>query len=329
MDRNKRYDVALSFAGEQRGYVEVVAGELMSLDLTTFYDKVEEEIARLWGEYLPEDLHDVYENMAGYVVMFISREYVTKAWTTHERRSALSGAIQGKTKILPVRFDDIVVPGLPTGVSYLQASDYVPVELAGMVAKKLGRGSLPEYNIHKVDDESFANAKRLVYRIEVPSVYSETQGRMIAEHIAETRHTKGNLVNALGLFFYFPVADPNSRADGSINWAPNGEWADAITVQTGDYRNFRFETQFWNERSLPTLYHGTRVRMDIFRKIAQSEARGRVESEKVGGTFERKIALQRELIEQYKKELSETHSLTEEEMGKIMAVGVMNNWPME
>ena len=329
MDRNKRYDVALSFAGEQRGYVEVVARELMSLDLTTFYDKVEEEIARLWGEYLPEDLHDVYENMADYVVMFISREYVTKAWTTHERRSALSGAIQGKTKILPVRFDNIVVPGLPTGVSYLQASDYVPVELAGMVAKKLGRGSLPEYNIHKVDDESFAKAKRLVYRIEVPSTYSETQGRMIAEHIAETRHTNCNLVNALGFFFYFPVADPNSRADGSINWAPNGEWADAITVQTGDYRSFRFVTEFWKERSRPILYHSVRVKMDIFRKIVQAEDRARVETEEEGGTLEEKIGLQRELRDKYKVELAEAHNLSKEELRNIMVEGVMNNWPLE
>ncbi len=329
MDNNKRYDVALSFAGEQRGYVEEVARELMSMDITTFYDKVEEEIVRLWGGYLPEDFHDVYENMALYVVMFISREYVDKAWTTHERRSALSGAIQGKTRILPVRFDNTLVPGLPTGISYLQASDYKSAELAVMVAKKLGREFLPEFNIHEVENVSFLNARRLVYRIEVPDAYSETQGRMIAEHIVNTKHRTGTPVNALGFLFYFPVANPNQRADGSIDWAPNGVWGDADTVQTGDYRNFRFETQFWNKRSLPILYHGTRVRMDIFRKIAQAEARGRIESEEEGGPIQRRIGLQRELTEVYKNDLSETYSLSEAELKKIMVEGVKNNWPME
>ena len=101
MNDDKKYDVALSFAGEQRDYVEEVAGKLRSLNITTFYDRIEEEIIRLWGGSLGENLHDVYENKASFVVMFISREYVDKAWTTHERRSALSGAIQNKTAILP------------------------------------------------------------------------------------------------------------------------------------------------------------------------------------------------------------------------------------
>ena len=335
---DEKYDVALSFAGEQRVYVEGVDRELRNKGITTFYDRIEEEIVRLWGGSLIENLHEVYENMAYYVVMFISKEYVEKAWTTHERRSALSGAIHGKTKILPVRFDDTPVPGLPTDIAYLQASDYTPAKLASMVAKKMEseslpqynirkHDSLPEFNIYKVEDVSFASVRRLVYRIEVPKVYSESQGRMIAKHIVENNHTKKNPVNAVGFFFYFPVADPNSRADGSIDWAPNGNWADAMTVQTGDYSNFRFETQFWNERSLPDLYHGTRVKMDIFRKIIQVEDKGRDESEKVGGTLEETIELQKDLTEKYKRELAEAHGLTEAELRKIMVEGVLNNWP--
>ena len=255
MDVNEKYDVALSFAGEQREYVEEVAWGLMSLDITIFYDKVEKELIRTWGGHLVEEFHDVYENRAYYVAMFISKEYVEKAWTTHERRSALSGAIQNKTRILPVRFDDTPVPGLPTDLKYLPTRDYTPPQLALMIAKKLGRELLPEYNIHKIDERNFANAKRLVYRIELPDVYSEVQGRVIAEHIVETKHKTGDLVNAVGFLFYFPIADPNGRADGSIDWAPNGVWGDAITVKMGDYRNFRFKTQFWNQRSLPVLYH--------------------------------------------------------------------------
>ena len=148
MDNDKKYDVALSFAGEQRDYVEKVAGHLQILNITTFYDRIEEEIIRLWGGNLGENLHDVYENKARHVIMFISKEYIDKAWTSHERRSALSGAIQNKTTILPVRFDDTPVPGLPTDVAYLLADEYPPQKLAGFVAKKLEREHQPESNIH-------------------------------------------------------------------------------------------------------------------------------------------------------------------------------------
>ena len=53
--------------------------------------------------------------------MFISQAYVEKAWTRHERRLALSRMIREPGEyILPVRFDDTSVPGLPTDV-YLRA----------------------------------------------------------------------------------------------------------------------------------------------------------------------------------------------------------------
>ena len=78
-----QYEVALSFAGEQRNYVEDVARALQSRGIAVFYDDFER--IRLWGKHLVEELHDVYENRASYAVMFISREYVDKAWPTHER----------------------------------------------------------------------------------------------------------------------------------------------------------------------------------------------------------------------------------------------------
>ena len=40
--------------------------------------------------------------------------------------------------VLPVRFDDTPVPGLPEGVIYVQAKDYSPAELAAIIAQKLG-----------------------------------------------------------------------------------------------------------------------------------------------------------------------------------------------
>ncbi len=69
----QKYHVALSFAGEDRKYVERVAAQLAAAGVSVFYDKFEE--ATLWGKNLYTHLRDVYENKASFTVMFISEHY--------------------------------------------------------------------------------------------------------------------------------------------------------------------------------------------------------------------------------------------------------------
>lgn len=136
---SKQYEIALSFAGEQRAYVESVAIALQSRGISVFYDEFER--VALWGKDLVEEFHNVFENRASLAVMFISKHYVEKAWPTHERRSILSRAVQEKTGyVLPVRFDDTCVPGLPSAIDYKRAEDFTPAELAVLIAEKIGIG---------------------------------------------------------------------------------------------------------------------------------------------------------------------------------------------
>ena len=133
---NTQYEVALSFAGEQREYVERVARALRDRGVAVFYDDFEK--VPLWGKDLIEELHEVFERKAALSVMFISKEYVDKAWPQHERRSILSRALQEKSEyVLPVRFDDTSVPGLSGSIKYEAADDYSPEKLAEMIAEKL------------------------------------------------------------------------------------------------------------------------------------------------------------------------------------------------
>ena len=132
-----RYQVALSFAGEQRDYVEEVARYLWSRSIAVFYDGF--ETVANWGRSGAEAFHEPFAERSAYVVMFISAAYMAKAWPNHERRSALSRMIREKREyILPVRFDDSDVPGLPADTIYLSAHDYTPAQLATMIAQKLG-----------------------------------------------------------------------------------------------------------------------------------------------------------------------------------------------
>lgn len=132
------YEVVLSFAGEDREYVEEVADFLKATNVSLFYDMYEE--ATLWGKDLYEHLHKVYSSSARYCVMFISEHYANKIWPSHERRSAFERAIEAKDEyILPARFDDTPLPGLRKTVHYTDLRKKTPEQLAALILKKLGR----------------------------------------------------------------------------------------------------------------------------------------------------------------------------------------------
>lgn len=132
------YEVVLSFAGEERAYVEVVASRLRDADVSCFYDRYED--VTLWGKDLVEHLDKVYRS-ARFCVMFISRHYAEKVWPNHERRSALARAVEEKGEyILPARFDDTEVPGVRKTLGYVDLRTKKPADLADMILRKLGRG---------------------------------------------------------------------------------------------------------------------------------------------------------------------------------------------
>ncbi len=135
---DETFDVCLSFAGEQRDYVERIAMALKDAGLNVFYDQDEDIAASLWGRDLGEVLDYVYRQGSRFCVMFISADYAAKAWTRHERRSALARAIEHEEYVLPARFDDTELPGLRPTVAYLNLREIAPATLVEFVLKKFG-----------------------------------------------------------------------------------------------------------------------------------------------------------------------------------------------
>jgi hypothetical protein len=129
-------DVALSFASEQVEYVRPVCVELERRSVNVFFAPFEQ--TELWGEDLVPYLDRVFRELATLCVMFISKEYVAKAWPGIERQSALARQMQDQAVyILPVRFDDSPVPGLSRTLHYLRATDYTAEQLADKIYQKL------------------------------------------------------------------------------------------------------------------------------------------------------------------------------------------------
>ena len=130
------FEVALSFAGEDREYVRDVRDKLVTLGRRVFYD--EDRLSEMWGTDLPEYLDSVYRERARFAVAFISQHYVAKAWPRHEKRSALARALEEKGPyLLPVRLDDVPVPGLPSTVGCIDARRTGIDQLVKLIVEKL------------------------------------------------------------------------------------------------------------------------------------------------------------------------------------------------
>ena len=143
-EREYEYDVGLSFAGEQREYVEDVADELASRGIRPFYDNYER--SSLWGKDLYAHLSEVYQYKFRFCVIFVSKEYAAKVWPNRERQSAQARALEEKWEyILPARFDDTGVPGLLDTVFYVDLNQTTPVGLCDLIAEKLGKNVRRNY----------------------------------------------------------------------------------------------------------------------------------------------------------------------------------------
>lgn len=139
-DRKYEFDVALSFAGEDRIYVSQLANTLRRRGVKVFYDIYEKHT--LWGKNLYTHLSEVYQNKARYCVMFLSQHYAMKLWTNHEREAAQARAfLEHEEYILPVRLDGTHIPGIPTTICYLSWPPESAKTISDAVLSKLGKVS--------------------------------------------------------------------------------------------------------------------------------------------------------------------------------------------
>lgn len=149
------YDVALSFAGENREYVREIAKRLKAKKLKVFYDEFEE--TKLWGKDLYQYLHYIYKECSLFCVVFISSSYIKKAWTRHELKAAQNRAFLDNSEyILPLLLEPgINLPGLPDTIGYISIKDHTIAQIVKMIYEKV-------YTVKPTKEEEF-ETKRTVY----------------------------------------------------------------------------------------------------------------------------------------------------------------------
>ncbi len=157
MNETYKYDVAFSFAGEDREYVENVALFLKKKNIAVFYDYFEEE--NLWGKNLISYLEEIYTHKSKYCVIFISQYYVQKDWTSYESAAAmvrmLDSNLKQKEYLLPVKFDETKVSGVLSTIGFIDGKRKSPDELGKLIIKKLHKRDLK--NTELIYTETFKN----------------------------------------------------------------------------------------------------------------------------------------------------------------------------
>jgi hypothetical protein len=116
-----KWDVAISYAGEDAAIVDPIVRRLKLEGLRVFYAKWDEIRSYLWGKDLVTELPRIYQEESAYRIVFVSEAYAGSVWTRLELRNSLARALENDEYIKPIRLDDTKLPGLSSTVSYLDA----------------------------------------------------------------------------------------------------------------------------------------------------------------------------------------------------------------
>lgn len=131
-----RFDIALSYAGEEEGIASDLFRLLTERGARVFFAKNEK--VYLFGKSLRGELPFIFGPRSKFVVPIISKHYVGKYWPKYEFDAAsMEQARRGFDFILPVRVDDVSLEGLQEDVTYIDLRKEGILGSAELIATKL------------------------------------------------------------------------------------------------------------------------------------------------------------------------------------------------
>ena len=111
------YDVALSFAAEDKAIADQIAELLAARDIQVLMDEYQEN--NPWEKDFVGHLAELYRTKTRYCVMLISKNYPLRRWTDEERMSAQEHALRDANEyFIPLRLDDMEVQGMEETKGY-------------------------------------------------------------------------------------------------------------------------------------------------------------------------------------------------------------------
>lgn len=106
------WDVALSFAGENRALAKHIANQLEALDVPVFFDEMFE--ANLLGHAWTKAFKEIFADKSRLVLCLLDRFHAEKIWPTFEREHFAPRVAE--QSVIPVYLDDTKFVGIPSDV---------------------------------------------------------------------------------------------------------------------------------------------------------------------------------------------------------------------
>lgn len=114
----KEFEIALSFAGENRKLAKYIAEQFEQIDVTVFYDELYE--SNYLGKAWSKEFERIFLTDSRYVVCLLDSFHKEKIWPTFERDCFKKRVPAGD--VIPIYLDDTVFVGIPddiVGVKYI------------------------------------------------------------------------------------------------------------------------------------------------------------------------------------------------------------------
>ncbi len=140
IDGDHIYDLAVSFADEQRPYVECVVRACEAHGLRVFYDR--NKTVDFWGRNFIREFRAVYGGtQARHFVPFLSNDYLTKPYPMDEFNVAILQALKrgDDDYILPIMVGPVQIPAdlLSPAIGFLRAEDHSAEDLAEIIVERV------------------------------------------------------------------------------------------------------------------------------------------------------------------------------------------------
>ncbi|MFE7504370.1 TIR domain-containing protein [Promicromonospora sp. NPDC057488] len=135
--RRYEYDVAVSFAGNDRPVVDKFVEVLEERHIKVFYDYNQQ--AELWGKDLRRGLARIYGEQAQFMIICLSDDYPERDWTTFEYEVGRNAASKRTEEyLLPLLVGNRPpIVGLPATFGFLSLQDQPMEKVADFVLEKL------------------------------------------------------------------------------------------------------------------------------------------------------------------------------------------------
>lgn len=135
-----KYDIAFSYASEQREIIKQYSEKLQRLGLSVFIDTEHPELFVF--NHVPETLKSIYDNDEIVMLIFLSKEYVNKDFTKYESHIAFDRLLTEK-RLSIIKLDASTLSWLPSSFFYYDINKYTCDEICQSLYNAIRKYQIP------------------------------------------------------------------------------------------------------------------------------------------------------------------------------------------